>query len=288
MAYYSSYNLFDNKSEVFIYVEKYSKENNYVLFDFIDSNEFNFFSNTISSQYDWETRPTMAEVINYNQRSLQEGVTYRITYETLIYFQQRIQVVEDSLIIGFRITLNDADNTLFGPSKSFNETERFWRNMDDSFNSELHPIIFDFGKINQVIVRNIGQGNWNEIKSNERFTLIFDAGTIYTTKRIDVFRLIGDRDNQYQKSNPIIIISHWDVDHYHFLIGFQDDTIKSIPIFIYRAAIPNLTARKVLGRFRSLNANALLPIAPIDPSPLRSSTKLRKFNFTTTGNIIFF
>ena len=99
--------------------------------------------------------------------------------------------------------------------------------------------------------------------------------------------MIGNRDVDYQKSKPLLILSHWDVDHYHFLLGFDDNTIKSIPVFIYRASIPNLTARKALGRFRLLNNKALIPIATVLPiAPKRSSMELVNLDLTGKGDIL--
>lgn len=278
----------EDKSEIFVYIEKFNKSSKYVLFDFVDSNEFTFFDLITAFNYKWEEQPTMVELVNYSNQNLQEGTVYRLLTENLRLIIPRVQIIEDSLVIGFKIELLDNDNALFGKSKSFNEIERFERNMDDTYDSELTDSFFNLPSIDKVIIRNVGQGSWNELLAKNQFSLIYDFGTIYSTKKTQVNFLIGNRDNEYQKSNPIFIFSHWDVDHYHFLLGFSNDTIKSIPHFIYRAAIPNLTARKALGRFRMYNPKALMPIAVVSAYPKRSSTVLKKYNLTTTRDILFY
>ncbi|HLX54174.1 MAG TPA: hypothetical protein VKR58_09540, partial [Aquella sp.] len=211
---------------------------------------------------------------------------YAVSAETIRLFSTQIRIVEDSLIIGFRIELTPESPLFFGKAKSFNDNERFFRNMDDHSSSDNLKIPFMFKPIDKIIVRNIGQGSWNELVSNNKIILAFDFGTSYTTKKNDVRKLIGNREVEYQISYPILILSHWDVDHYHFLLAFSDVTIKSIFIFVYRSAIPNLTSRKALGRFRILNKNALLAIPCYSPNTIPSFPQ--KFYFPGISSIIIY
>ncbi len=278
----------DEKNEIIVYIEKFVKRSKYVLFDFVDSNEFISFNSITSFNYDWEDKPTMIELINYSQGNLIEGTMYSLSIKAIGQIFERIERVEDSLVIGFRLDIFEDDFILFGKSISFNQLERSVRNMDDTNNSLLPDIGLKLPPTEKVIVRNIGQGSWNELIFENNIFLAFDFGTIYTTKKNQIFRLIGNRDIEYQKSNPVFILSHWDVDHYHFILGFQDNTIKSVSGFIYRSSIPNLTARKALGRFRKLNNNALIPLAAISPSLNRNSIFIQKQEMFCNSEILFF
>lgn len=283
---FTPYN-FENKEDIYVYVEKYNKFSKYLLLDFVDSNELMFFNLITGFNYDWEHKPVMMEIINYKQKTVQKGVMYRISNETIQLFQQRIQIVEDSLLIGFRIELNENDSDIIGKNILFNLEERLWRNMDDSSYSDISQFKNKFKSYDKLVVRNIGQGNWNELIFKDQIELVFDCGTIYTTKREQILRMIGNRNFEYQKSKPIFILSHWDVDHYHFLLGFDDNTINSVSAFIYRGEIPNLTARKALGRFRILNRSALFPLSAVLPKlPKKSSTELEIIDLTGNGNIL--
>jgi beta-lactamase superfamily II metal-dependent hydrolase len=53
-------------------------------------------------------------------------------------------------------------------------------------------------------------------------------------------------------------------------------------------SIPNLTARKALGRFRILNPSALIPVPSSSPAPRRSSTALTKNNLAGRGDLILY
>ena len=277
-----------NRAEFFVYIEKYNKSDKYVLFDFVDSNEFFVFSSLYISNYDWEHLPTMIELLNYNQKPLQEGVNYSISLNSLLSIQNQIAVVEDSLLIGFRIVLTLENTIIFGKAKSFSDDDRFFRHMEDYSSFDLPKTNYRQYSVDKIIIRNVGQGSWNELESKGLKTLVFDFGTTYTTKKVDVYKLLGNRDIEYQKSSPTLILSHWDVDHYHFLLAFSNETIKSFPIFIYRSSIPNLTARKALGRFRILNKKALFALQANNPHPKKSSTLLQKLPFYGRSDLLLF
>lgn len=276
--YYGSNNQEDG---VYVYIEKYIKAVGIVLFDFVDSNDFLSFNTPLRSNENQDS-PTMIELLNYHQRPVQEGGFYHITRKTIDSLLQQIQIVEDSLVVGFRVMIK-SDDEIFDRTKRLTETDKNLRNIYDNTNTDkfsqlqLETIQFD-----KVIIRKVGQGNWNELVSSNRFALVFDIGTIYTTKASAMAALIGNRDAEYQKSKPMIVLSHWDVDHYHFLLYLSDSAIRSITTFIYRGIIPGRTARRVLDRFRRLNPNALVSVPALDPHPKRSSTVLSKSNLSSS------
>ncbi|RAW01553.1 ComEC/Rec2 family competence protein [Pseudochryseolinea flava] len=281
MPYYYS------QEDLLFYVEKFDKQSRVVLIDFFDSNEFGTFNEMAQLNYNWEKRPTMIEIRNYPGRSLREGVTYRVTRETVLRLIPRLQTVEESLVIGFRIELNFEDGEVFGLSKTFNIGEQFWKwpftHAETEPDQQL-PLSSE-----KVIVRNIGQGSWNEITAEGDVKLIFDIGTLWSTKASEIVRLIGNRNIEYQRCKPSLILSHWDVDHYHFLLGLEDATITSFFRFITRAHPPTLTARKAAGRFRILNPTALIELAPLPPPPtLRNSTALGYSYLTASRDYILF
>jgi beta-lactamase superfamily II metal-dependent hydrolase len=123
-----------------------------------------------------------------------------------------------------------------------------------------------------VNVRDVGQGSWNEVYIDERSHLIFDIGTHYSTKIEKVIQMFGDRNEFYQRNRPGLIISHWDVDHYHFIKAMSDHTIKSLKFILCRAFAPTLTARVILVRLRG-NTN-LITVHPQDRNGEKGETPL--------------
>jgi len=277
---------FTKKREIIISVEKFIKREKYLLVDFSTSLDFLFFTNIFNKKYDEIRRPTMIEFINYDQDFLQEGYYYSISSETLLLLIERITIVENSLVIGYRIDLQGLKSKLISNNIPLALIRNTLNRVTPS-SSDPHDLKFNLGKVNKVIVRNIGQGNWNEILYNDKFKLIFDSGVLYSTKSNIVSNLKGDRDNLYQKDKPSFILSHWDVDHYHFLLAFEDETIKSFKKFIFRNIIPNLTSLKVISRFLSLNPSSLVPIDTV-PVFNTKDNKLFESYLTNNKKFIFF
>jgi beta-lactamase superfamily II metal-dependent hydrolase len=279
-----------NSEEIYVHIEKYVKETNTVLFDFVDSNEFIFFQQLYNIPYDYGSRPTMVLITNYKLRPLREGTTYRISRTTIEKLQegQRLQIYDNSLLIGFRIELTDSTEIFFGQSKAFSETEKFFKRIENYTHLKPPTIELSLKGNVEVIVRNIGQGSWNEICINSRKKLVFDIGTIWTTSRTDLIAMLSTRNEEYENDRPVLILSHWDVDHYHFLLTLSDAGIQAFTHFICRGYLPTLTARKVFSRFKMINPNAVISFPCEIPAIGKYSKKLVRRNLNTSHNICLF
>lgn len=278
----------ENSETILIIIERFDKSNNIVLFDFVDSNAFETFNSLLDLQYDWINNPNMIQVTNYKQKKIREGTVYRVAFDVLRSLKDRISLVKESFIIGFSIQLDDNDLSLFGKSKSFNDSEKLLLGIEEPFKPFYNNLDLGVSKLSEIVIRNIGQGSWNELLADKKYEIIFDIGTIYTTSKTAIQTLIGNRDKEYQKSKPILLLSHWDVDHYHFLLALEDNTIKSFEAFIYRGILPNLTARKALGRFKMLNHKKLFPVSPESPLPKRSSSKLKQLTTSPNSAVLIY
>lgn len=276
--------------ETIIYIEKYDKESKTLLIDFFDSNQFGLFSQFTALNYNWEEKPTMIAVTNYKLKSLREGSYYRISGSTWAQIAQRglLAVVEDSYTIGFEIELPDDLETFALDTKIFTEGEKFFSGSDQSFLNYIPHLEEEYDGRLRVIVKNVGQGSWNEMLSNHSVKIVFDCGTLYTQKKSFVDLLAATRDAKYQKDSPCLIISHWDVDHYHLLLSFNDATIAAFDAIICRGAMPNLTSRKVLGRFQKLNKRACYFVRPEIKDKRKGTGYLQPYHITMDASVLLF
>ena len=111
------------------------------------------------------------------------------------------------------------------------------------------PLINNNGRIG-ITVRNVGQGNWNEIKCNDSVRIVYDAGAPMTSSPDEIVNIIGNRSTLYAESKPILILSHWDKDHYHSLLGMSDNDLKNcFSAFVCRNYTPYLTCRILFMRW---------------------------------------
>ncbi len=240
--------------EILVYIESYDKQGGSILFDFIDSNEFNSFNDILNINVTLRS-PSMVFVKGYFLKPVQENTIYTIKKETVNQLNEQGLIVQDfegSFIIGYRVLLNDTIKNFFEHSVSLNEFEKGLRKVNVTK-------IGDFNHIPSTIkggisfkIRNVEQANWNELYMDHKAWIIYDAGAPVHATRGKVLSIIENREALYKSDSPGLFISHWDVDHYHSLVAMSDETIRRFSFFVCRDHLPTLTSRMLFGRFSLL------------------------------------
>ncbi len=281
---------------IYVYVERFDQASNTVLVDPVESNTYNLFLDIIRAVAPNKgiSDPSMILIKNYHQKKLREGTTYEMDQKVLASLvalgQVNIfQIQGDSLIIGYQIDLSNIKDPLFLKSKSFSFEERFYLNLDFRTKNDPKKIEVDLNEPVSVTIRNVGQGSWNEIRINNRLALVFDIGTHYFTSKEDVKAIIGKRETTFQEHKPNVVISHWDVDHYHCLKGMSDETLSSIQYFLCRSYLPTMTSRMIFVRIqRLIGQENMFPLAPFEkPEKSLGYAPLIKLN-DDAQNLIFY
>ncbi|MDP2455075.1 MULTISPECIES: hypothetical protein [unclassified Kaistella] len=276
-------------NDVLVYIEEFDKINRTVLFDFYDSNEYTMFSEYSSSSSSID-KPTMILLLNYNGKNLQENTYYGIKSETISSWSKNGLMAENgnSLLISYSINLVNFYFTeeIFTQSvsvhKDFGSSNLIYgkRNIED--------LIFDLKGHIKVNVRNVGQGNWNEIIKDETYIFIYDCGTDFRADRSEVRNLIDERITNYEDDKPVFVLSHWDKDHYHCLLGMTDDELSYFSKYIFRNEVPNLTCKKLYSRIRSVkDSEDIYAIIAEERIPKLRLISLRPIT-ATTDQIVFY
>jgi 5S rRNA maturation endonuclease (ribonuclease M5)/beta-lactamase superfamily II metal-dependent hydrolase len=277
--------------EILVTIEHYDEANNSILLDFLDAKHFSRFLETFNLRGDEINHASMLMLFNFSiSKKFQLGVYYNVGSK-ISDFLNDIQRQNNSNVILFRIDFKGEDlRNHFLPTKV--SSEYIYENLEDvsqkadSLDATIPSIVQSpIKKI--LIIKCVGQGSWNELSFDGEVKVVYDIGTSYLHDKMTVKALMGLRDLDYQKSKPIIILSHWDVDHYHLLLEAEDETIKSIAAFIYRSLIPNRTSKKLIDRFKALNPKALYPIQQETPNLGRTSDELKKIFGNKYGFFIF-
>ncbi|MGN7513023.1 MAG: hypothetical protein ACTHOM_01515 [Allomuricauda sp.] len=275
--------------DVLVYIEEYNKADSYVIFDFYDSNELDIFSSYLTINTNLNL-PTMVRMENYNLRTIRENTYYSINRQTIVSWAENNLITqnETSFLIGYSIDLSNFDSILevFTHSVSLNDDSNFSHFFRG--NRDVSDIDFGLaGKLN-VVVRNVGQGNWNEIVSDDSYEVVYDCGTTMFANKSDVRKLINSRAKAYINSKPTLFISHWDKDHYHCLIGMTDDELLSFSNIVFRDYLPNLTCRNLIGRIKRLFAFKNIYSIPAETRTSRGGfTSLKPLNDTTNQLVIY-
>lgn len=282
-----SYEQINDFSEpINIRVEEFNKYKKEVLFDFIRKSDLIRFSETITPQLNNNENINLVDdsifmdksmilLKNYDGEILRDGSTYSINNSNIKLFKNDKIEEPDSYLIRYEIfSLQTKENTFnrtyIKPSFEVNdffipaETNSIIEKL--SFNNEGHEL--------KIIVRNIGQGNWNEVYQNGEVTLVFDIGAPVDATKLKVNEFVKGRKDIYQKSKPILILSHWDKDHYHSILGMSNEEIKEcFSQFICRDQLPNITSERVFNKILdSIGPGNIFTI----PTEVKTKRKIKK------------
>jgi hypothetical protein len=128
----------------------------------------------------------------------------------------------------------------------------------------------DEGDMEFVRVNKVGQGNWNDYHIGKQIPLVFDLGTNMNAPGESIRNLVDEILPDYKQSNqkPILIISHWDLDHYKCLLYLKPDEIDVFDCFVLMETLPTATAKK------AYDLIAKNPLARIQAITNSSSGKL--------------
>lgn len=120
----------------------------------------------------------------------------------------------------------------------------------------------DWDKQLELAVLDCGQGNWNEVRS-ENQVLIYDLGASQRYTQQDVRDLLDRRDLQLEQRTITAIVSHWDVDHYQAILGMNTHEISKLSKLIAPSQVPNTQTFK---RVSNILAVAGVPLYFVPPS----------------------
>lgn len=276
---------------VLVYIEEFNKQNGTVLFDFIDSNEYNLFNGIFNRQANLD-KPSMVFLNNYTGRTIRENTIYSIRPEIIYTWQNQVSSsIENvnSFLIGYLIDVKNLTQEIFESAVSLNDLLDFQLNYHMLGNGNLSQISFHPHGNLSVTIRNVGQGNWNEISFNNEVKVAYDVGAPLNVSKSEVIRIIGNRTEKYAQSRPVLVLSHWDKDHYHSLLGMgHEELSKSFSAFVCRSRVPNLTSRILFKRISIAVGDANTCTIPADQRLTRGGpTFFRNVNPETDQIVIY-
>lgn len=112
-------------------------------------------------------------------------------------------------------------------------------------------------------VNDVGQANSNEILSGEDPIIVYDFGAPLScsTARVNVLR--NNRLPIYKRTQPILVISHWDLDHYRCLVGMSLLDLQCFSGVFCPEHMKSITSQKVfLNLYSALPGRVWSVIAP--------------------------
>jgi beta-lactamase superfamily II metal-dependent hydrolase len=212
-----------------VYLDSYKKVGEGTFDAYIDfrlSRDLEFFNRRLNTQL---SSSTYIELRNLKTaKRLMRGCYYQLNLDILkdVVFERYLEQ-EEGLIGGF-FNLSEmqvpTDNSLevLQTHALLDNTELSWVNEPEGLDLQVSPS----GDM-KVFVKNVGQANWNELIVNGETCVLYDAGAELHAKKKDVEDIFNSRRAHLERSKPILVLSHWDMDHIHCLKYLEEEDLRS-------------------------------------------------------------
>ena len=213
--------------ECIVYLETYEKVGDGIVNAYIDFRryeDFVLFSRVTGHE---NAKSSFIELRGLKSaKRLRAGCYCKLNLDLIKTYQ--IARIDNSLIIGGSYILESMQM----PSKDDEEVLQRHDTLDPLEMSEACvPLgeVFDIGIIDnlKLFVKNVGQANWNELRSGDLVKVLYDAGAELHASSQEVKDIIDSRKNDLMRTKPVLVISHWDMDHIHCLKGMNVNDIRN-------------------------------------------------------------
>lgn len=100
-------------------------------------------------------------------------------------------------------------------------------NQDPESLKNIDTLQISFNNL-QVHVVDVGQANWNELRSNGYTVIQYDMGADLNASKLQVDSIYHNHTPKVEfAQKAVLVISHWDMDHIHCLCSMSQDEISS-------------------------------------------------------------
>lgn len=212
------------------------------------------------------------------------GCYYKLNVDLLKNYQ--FTRTEDSLLIGGSFDLADMTE----PSEDANEMLQSHDLLDPdemSMRNVPQNVSFSISVLPnwELFVKDVGQANWNELRAGEKIEVVYDAGAELHASLVEVGRIFNSRRKALEQSKPMLVVSHWDIDHIHCLKYLTvQDISRCFSKLICVDKLKSVTSRNILNTFKSA-----LGFQNVFCLPLPSRTNgIDMHQWRRCGDIVFY
>jgi beta-lactamase superfamily II metal-dependent hydrolase len=149
----------------------------------------------------------------------------------------------------------------------------------------------------ELILHDVKQGCFCEIRKDDRPYVIFDAGTEVLRTDAPFFSLLNDLKSAIgQQPLPIMVLSHWHTDHYSLLFSLRDNELQQIEHAYVPTAVKHASIDLLIHRL-AFNSKYITVVPDPAPSNRKDvqlnnclhlyANKVRKSVTNNSGLILF-
>lgn len=240
-----------NSHECIVYLETYNKVADGIVdayIDFRQRKDVILFGRAVNYE---NNKATFIELrsMKFTKR-LRQGCYYKLNLDLLRKFQMERR--EDSLLIGASYNLSKMQT----PDDDANEILQAHEVLEPDEMSEAsvsQGMTFEVGQGEglRLFVKDVNQANWNELRNGDNVKVVYDAGASIQAKEREVRAIIDSRKFDLMQSKPVLVLSHWDMDHIHCLKVMTDIEIKDcFSKLVCPDKLKSITSINILNSFK--------------------------------------
>lgn len=285
--------ILSDSSECVVYLDFYKKRGDGVYDVYVDfrfESDFYLFLD-IGRNLRFNENNTYLELCNLKtKKRLRSGCYYKLNLELLHRFEPSPDY--ESLFIGLSYNLEE----MLVPQE---DSEELLQTHGPLYPSPLYcreprwlrrcyycPSEFELPPLGNsslsVCVRDVGQANWNELRVGDRICYVYDLGAELYANRTQVASIFDSRKDELERDKPVLVLSHWDLDHYHCLRYTDQHTMRDcFSKFICVDAMKSVTSRRVF--IDMCNSLGYGNVFCVQPMPRTDGVSMHMWK--TQGNI---
>jgi len=149
---------------------------------------------------------------------------------------------------------------------------QYLTSVDPEGHEVFEGIEIDFlSRIEKLVVVDCGQGNWNEIHT-ENEVLVYDMGASSRYTGPQIKNLVNRRISNFKEKNVGVVISHWDMDHFQSLLHLEPSQIANLSTICGPSNIPSSNVYRSTIEYLNNNNLSCRFIAPTNSRSGRAIT----------------
>lgn len=241
-----------------LYIEKMDIVDKFILFDFISEKEyldFKYNGDVHNEMIVGKREPTMIllKVEGIKEKTLKEGDVVSVKRSKMFELKKQLKEENDHTTIAFcsKAVFNFDYLDIKKENISLVEKDPAKSDSLNEFSAEIYfDSIFKYcNKFSTLEIIDVGQGNWNRVY-NENCELNYDFGASMKYSESKCKEILSN-NNCLNKDMNVLVISHWDVDHYQLIQVLEDEKLECFDFVVVPMKRKTLTAERVYDRLRN-------------------------------------
>lgn len=266
--------IYPHPNYIIVYLEDFARQGNggfRLLLDFFTISDYIRFNEEFETENRNENgipKTTFFYLENYQPKdSLVKGAHYYLDIRTLKSLIVELKPDDGEgfpVLYSISIPLNEGQTennkaTLLYQTQSLTYPQWVFGSLHNTNN----PISISGSSNAELMVWDVNQGNFNEVKVDDQPYVIFDAGTEVLNVAVPFQPLQHKLTVELQQANvPMFVLSHWHTDHYSLLFAQSNNDLLRIAYYVLPSYVKSLSVFCFIARLQQIGACINMVVLP--------------------------